>query len=595
MKNIKKFVTQLSKNIKESVIQFPASIISAFLILVIASIRIAIGYQLSSDYGLILNSLQLALLLSAASGQALTVFAKNKEDKKYFKVVNIACFAIFLIAFGLLYFTATYSETFNREVLSVLSIARVVSLTIVSLILFVLFLSKNKKIQNFYNSFYLTNKALAISILYGSVLMIGISSVLGVFQALIYNDLSFEVFQYAAVVIIFISYTLFLAQFSSFKKDNEKIEQPAFFKNLLDYVLLPIFTALTVILLIWSARVLFSGLDVTFLQLSTILTSYTIFGLWLYLMLAVHKNKLFEFYKLFFPISAILVLIFKGWALVSRIIDYSVGVSEYSFALIWIFSILSVVLLLIKQSKSFERIAIAAITIAIIWVLPFIGYQDFTYTMQVRHLENILEEENMLVDNKIKSSKENLAKLKKLQISKAVDQIDNSGKKARPEWFKDNLSDYQVFLDTFGFEKRLYEDVEQPPSMYSSYTLDNAIIDISDYSKALVTRGDNYEFTINNNDYNLNIINQRNLIPKIIVKENQEKIIETDLEKTINNLKEKYPFEDNNSNVQVNIEDMSLTLKSDNLEILIVFEMIDNIQDSNNDDYFLQIFGIYIK
>lgn len=609
MNNFKDSIRNVFKGGLKASSRFSISIFSAIAISLIAVLKIAGNFESSTMNYLLLDSFQLALLLTAVFSQASIAYAESQSEnnKKSFQYANIASVLVGLITFMLLFFFGESKIIDEYQVVSTIAVARVIAATFVSAVAFVYFASYSKNIKSFIDSFFMTNRAVVISVFYGLVIMIGVSGVLGAFQSLVYKGMSYTVYEYLGVAVGLITYSLFLGYFPSFKEeeDLENIvsitEQPPFIYILLDNILVPIILALTVVLILWSVRVLFDGLDVSFEQLSSITTSYVIIGIWLHIMVAKHDSKLANFYKFIYPITALLVLAFEAWALFTRVSKYGFKTTEYSFTLIWIFAVISVILLIVLKNKAYRKIAITASVIAIVWVLPLIGYQDFTYRSQVSMLKTTLTENEMLVDDKIVITDKDIENEERYIITTSVDFIENSEKVNKPAWFKDKMYNNDDFKKTFGFDKTYsFDDVDTEYYWYS-LILETSLLDISDYPVALAVNnpdliGENQEFEYNGNSYSLQWKYEKNQMQRIILMENKVKIIDESLEKYFNDLLITYPRE-NNPERYVGLDAMSYVIEGSNVEMLLVFNSVEFSFDKNEklESFFTGINGIYLN
>lgn len=609
MDSIKASVDKVFKGALSSFTRFPASIVSALVISIVAIVKINMDWETQRPYSLIFDSIQLAFVLAAIFSMAAVAYEEvESENKKINPLIsNISGIIVGIITFLLLYFFGGGVPNEGIVYLSTISSARVGVAIFVSALAFIYIVSKSKNVDSFSDSFFIGQKAFIISAIYGLVIMIGVSGVIGAFQALVYRGLSFRVYQYLGVGVGFLSYAVFLGYFPSFRSSEETPkmeiakEQPRFIYVLFGYILVPIIIALTLVLLIWSLRVVFTDVDVSFAQLSSIASSYVIIGIWLHIMVSKHNTKLANFYKRAYPFSALLVLAFEAWALVVQINKFGIKTLEYSFIMVWIFALISVLLLIFLRDKAYRKIAIAAGVISIISVLPFIGYQDISFNSQINRLERILNEEELLEGNNIIRADEQIETLKKAEITDAVDFIAYSEKNT-PVWFIEDLDDRNVFEDTFGFEKTygLYGGESDYTS--GNLTLQVELIDISDYPLTLaidINERMDRPNTFEGRDGEYEIIwdTEFSGIPNITVKLNGEVIIEESLEEYLEDLENKYPIEGSYMESELPFEDMNLILEGDGLSILIVFDNI-NISEYNIEDttsYYINIHGIYIK
>lgn len=608
MNNLRFEIEKIFKGAGKSFSRFPGAIISAIVVSVAAFVKIGMAWEVQENYSLLFESIQLSFFLGAVFSMAAVAFAEVKSDKgkSNFLLANLAGIVLAFISFILLYFYGGKIGEDKIAYLSTIAMARVSVAIFISIVAFIYVVSKSKAVDSFSDSFFISHRAFIISAIYGIVMMIGVSGVVGAFQALIYRVMDNRVYEYLVVIVGFLTYTIFLGYFPSFKTianedEIEKIEeQPRFIFVLFEYILIPIMMALTVVLLLWSVRVVLSGMDVSFNQLSGIASSYVIVGIWLHIMVAKHETKISSFYKRAYPFAGILILIFEAWALYVQLNKFGLKTAEYSFLMIWIFAIISVFLLIFQNNKAYRKIALVAAVISIIWVLPIIGYEDITFNSQVKRLEEILIDQELLISDEIVASNQEVDYVKRGEITDAVDFISYSEKENIPNWFKKELNDDNVFRKTFGFEKTygLYPDDEEYNS--ASFRLETDVIDISDYSLSLASLPNEREseastFEGENGTYEIIIENQFSGVPKITVKLEGDTIVEKDLKENLSDLLAKYPSVGARE-IELPLEDMSVAIDGEEISILLVFNNINAYSDEENKmEYYLEYRGIFIK
>lgn len=604
--------TQSIKNIftdtSKAFLRYPVSISSVGIISLIAMIRINLGYNIDHDSKVILDIIQVSLMFLAIFSQAVVVYSDNKDEdrSRTLKNGNIIGLLITIVTILLLYFFGIKDSSSGIFNLKNIAIARVIAISLVSAIAVVYIISKAKTIKSFSKAFYITNKALFISMFYAFVMFLGVFTVVEAFRSLVYPSLSVNTFQYLAVIIGFITYTIFLSYFPNFNValdlENSKydLDQPQFIKVLLGYILVPIMLALTVVLLIWSGQVMFLGLVTTFETLASISTTYVLFGIWLYIMIADHKTKVASFYKLAYPISALLVLALEAWALFDQVTTYGFMTVEYSFAMIWIFAAISIVLILTLKDQAYKNIALAAAVITILWVLPFIGYQDVTFNSQVSLLEKELVKNSMLDNNEIKKSSEKINVESKYIITRSTNFIIQSEKDKYPIWFNDKLDNSKVFLDTFGFSEVYQPNVDNNQYNYYTFIANETIIDISDYDLAVNINDSLYRdqpttFTYNNQEYSLKLDLDEKDFLVISIYKGENQIIDENLKVFLDRLINTYAL--GSYEIMVPVSDMTYKLVSDDLEVMLVFETIGFSQNKNSPqtDYIVNLSNAYLK
>lgn len=609
MDSLRLTIDKVFKGAAKSFYRFPAAIISAIIISITAIVRIRLEWNVQQSYNLLFDSIQISFFLGAVFSMAAVTLdeIRSDKDKSFFMIANIAGLLVASISFLLLYFYGGRIFEDKTAYLTSIALARASVAIFISAVAFVYIISKSKSIDSFSDSFFITHRAFIVSGIYGLVIMAGTSGVLGAFEALVYRGMDYRVYQYLGVAVGFFTYTMFLGYFPSFRETEDideikKIkEQPRFIFVLLDYILIPIMMALTVVLLIWSVRVILKGVDVSFNRLSGIASSYVMIGIWLHLMVAKHETKLAVFYKKAYSFAGLLILVFEAWALFTQLSKFGLKTAEYSFLMIWIFATISVLLLVFLKQEVYRKIAIAAVVVSIIWVLPIVGYQDITFNSQVNRLEKILINQKFLVNDTIIAKENEVEFVTRGEITDAVDFISWSDKLNRPNWFKKDLNDEKVFKETFGFEKTygVYPD----ESEYSSTNLRlmTDVIDISDYSLSLNTNlnenTDHFNtFEGPKGSYGIMLSNEPTGIPKITVKKEDNIIIEEDMGKYLTDLISKYPVQQNQE-IKVPFEDMNMILEGEDISILLAFRYVNAYFDKTRDrtDYYVEFQGIYIR
>ncbi len=612
MNQLKNAVNTLFENTTKSFTRFPVAVFSALLIAIIAMIRVFQENIYRSDVNFLYNTIQLSLFLTAIFSQASIAFyeVEKAKDKKSFAIANGSAILVGIIAFIALYFLGLRIDDEGYKYIASIAQARVIAATLISAIAFVYIASKSKHIKDFASSFFMSHRSFVISMIYGLVILIGTLGVLGAFEALIYNAMSYKIYQYFAIAAAFLTYIFFLGYFPSFKADanlaeiEEATNQPEFIIVLLDKILLPIMFALSAVLIVWTIRVLFSGVEVTFTQLSSIATAYIIIGIWLHIMVSKHNTKLANLYKLVYPFAALYILAFEAWALFIRIGEYGLKTEEYSFAMIWIFALISVLLLILLKTKAYKKIALVAIAITTIWVLPFVGYEDLTYSSQISRLKKTLISNNMLVDDKIIKASTDIDRKAKFNITDSVDYITNSDKEKLPAWLSEDLYNNFNFEKTFGFVKT-YEDKENLDNYYwQNIQIATGVENIDGYTDIMkISLNQMYEsndFTIeaNGDTYEINwsLTKKEVGIPVISVKKNGQQQLDENLEEFLLALTQKYPYDANQHNV-VPIEDMSLTIENADFKILLILESVEVSNDGNTQliQYYVSLSAMYFK
>ncbi|WP_422486654.1 hypothetical protein [Gudongella sp. DL1XJH-153] len=611
MDNFRSAVSGVFKRAAEAFRTYPAAIGNAFLFALVAIIKIHLEWEVQQEYGFLLNSLQWALALGAIwSLTAITGANSRYNTSKAFTIANIGGFAVTAVAFLLLYFFGESGLGMEYRYLSSIARSRVSVAMVIGMIVFVYLASFPEEKSDFARAFFMTHKVFFVAILYGLVLMMGASGVAGAIQSLLYNDMSNKVFEYIAVIVGFMTFSIFIGYFPDFRKGTqdprrqELQDQPKFVQVLLGFILVPILLALTLVLLLWAMRTVMSGVESSFVRLSGIAASYALGGIWLHIMVTRQDTGLVNFFKRAYPFTALVILAFEAWALIVQLSDTGLKIIEYNFIMVWVFTVISVIMLIFLKEKSHRRIAILGCLIAAIAVLPIIGYHTLPVKYQVNRLEEILEREGMLQDNEIIPATTEPDRNVREDITDAVSFLAYRENKNIPAWLSEDMNNDQEFIETFGFEKTWPEYDGENPRMYltTNLVLTSGVVDIEDYTWGINFK-DYYgseevttELEGQRGKYDISWITTKTGIPELVVKLEDEIIIQENLEDYFNDIEEKYPPGERVSR-EASIEEMSVVFQSDEIQILLVFENVEIGIDTNNDrsNYWLMVSGMYMR
>lgn len=616
MKNIfSKPITQKILGAATTFRTFPAAMGSALGFTIITLIRINLDWQQQLPYNFMFNCLHWAFALGAIFSLASITAARSRyEGERAFRIANILSAIVVAGTFILLYYLlASNTETKATGNINVSNIAatRISMAILISMIAFIVFAADYKEQSAIAKSLFMIQKATVIALIYGVILMAGTSAVAGAFQALIYRNMSYKVYEYLGTIVGFLAFAIFVGYFPDFRKGktDEKREiaqkQPRFVKILFEYIMIPIMFALTVVLLIWSAMKIFSGVDVSFEQLAGISASFAIGGIWLSIMVTDGESGLAKFYKKVFPYAALLILAFEMWALAIQLNRYSMKETEYIFILLWVITAVSLILLIIIKQKAHLIISAIVCIVAVISVLPVVGYNVLPVKCQIVRLENLLQSQNMLQENKVIPAKNEPDKVIKEDITDAIFYLAYVKDADLPEWFNKSWTDNNIFKTELGFSITAQAQSETIKNPGTILNLPSGAINISSYQWSVNlqqlsgSKSDDAFATIKGNkgEYKINWSrDQTNGLPTFTISLNDKIILEQTMKNYIDGIISKYPLGQQVTK-EGTIDDMSLKLETGEMNIMIVFENIEVSVDNQQDKtyYWLNIKAIYLN
>ncbi len=615
MNSFVRSVSQVLKGAAQAFQTFPAAIGCALAFAVVTMVRIHMDWPQQESYNFLLNCLHWALALGAIFSLAVITYARSRwVAARAFLSANLLGVAAAVVAFPLLYQFSGLDPSVTGArfvVVSNLAMARMSVAIAVSLLVFVYFAGYPREVSDFARSFFMTHKAFFIALIYGSVIMVGTSGVAGAIQALLWPGMSAKVYMYLATLAGFLAFTIFVGYFPDFGKHeaDERREiaqlQPRFAEILLDYILVPVMLALTVVLLLWAGRTVLGGMQAPFSQLSGIAASYTVGGIWLYVLVTHNQSSLAKFYRRVYPVAALIILAFEAWALVLQLGKYGLKTAEYNFAIVWIVALLSAVLLMFIKERAYPAIVSMVCACAIFTVLPMVGAHVLPVNAQLSRLENVLASQEMLQGDQVNPAPTLPERPVREEITDAVSYIAGAQNAQVPVWFDKNLDHPEIFENKFGFEMTW---PELGPGKVQGYlgthlTLPSQAIDISDYrwsvlmgpatEKGLALATVQGERGVYRLDW---VVEPPNSVPVVQVSLDNQVILEESLNHYIEALIVKYPLSARAQRTAT-AEDMSLKLESAEVELLLVFSYIDISIDVRSDmhNYWFSLNSAYIN
>lgn len=643
MNNFKRSIKQVFAGAVDALKTFPASIGCAFGFAIVTIIRIQLDWPQQEPFNFLFNCLHWSFALGAIFSLMLITGAQSRFNTgKTFLAANVIGVGAAGLTFLLLYlFAGTDPAVGARyETISALAVARVSMVMLVSYLVFVVLAGirpeADSKIggqeaskidgeeasveadsvkgkSDFAKAFFMSHKAFFIAAIYGLVIMAGASGVAGAVQVLLYHDMSSKVYLYISTLTGLLAFTLFVGYFPDFRKGEidghrEVAEkQPRFIEILFGTILVPLVMALTLVLLIWAGKTILSGMAIPIERLSGIAAAYTIGGIWLHMMVTHHETGLAKFYKKYYPVAALVILVFEAWALINQLMKSGLKLTEYWFILVWVVAAAGAILLILLKDRAHTPIVVITCVLAILSVLPLVGYNVLPVNAQVNRLETLLVNENMLQDNQIVTPAAEPELAIRQAITDATEYIAFANDAKLPVWFSEDLGNDRTFRKTFGFDKVWpKEDITNPqPSDYVgiSLYLPAGPVDISGYHWAVSVQQEFQKeqtyVTVEGEKGTYRIYwdtNTKDGIPILTVQLNDQVILEKNMNEYIDMISAKYPA-NNMEPMEGDVADMKLVLESPEISVLLVFRNLEFNLDPQNDVFYynLNVEALYMN
>lgn len=574
--------------------RYPAALTCA-LIFTLANIFRIVTENGNTGNWLVYSSLDHALIFGMVFSIAGTAFVRTRnKGEGVFRLINILGIILTAAAFFLLYYTGSKQDSSNiyySDVLSFLTRTRMVFLTLICGIGYIYSVSGDKKERDISGTLFMLIKAFLLAFLFGLVFYLGTSGIYTAVRVLLINDLTFKIPRILAYLAFLLGFSILTGYLPLY--DDKSIEDvrtnrngyPAFFTVLLDYILIPVFFILSVVLLLWVIRNITGG-AVQIEGLYGITTSYVTGGLLLLIMVYTNTSMISRVYKKVFPFISILFLLYEGLTMVREMNFTGLRSSEYAFILIITGAIIASVFFILNEKKAHWVILIVSALLLALSVAPFINFRDLPVRMQTARLEKLLNDAGMLRDGKIVKGSGSLDKDIKMKITSSSDYLSRQENTVLPSWFPKDSIINQGFESVMGFDKTYASETDKRSNYnYIRLINENEAIDISGFTHLVsgtVLQEDNgtVELKGRKADYNLTF---RNFSPKYsadsekpqIVVKNPDGTEETvDLSSYFENLKSVH-FGKTPDGKEVVTKELNYETETKNLTFMIKFRSIE--------------------
>lgn len=584
---------------------YPISMIFAAALAIVSIFRI---FQEPAANDKLLSSLQLSFALGVLLGMALIVIARKINERQIeFLGANVFTLLICIGTFFALYLPQDAMINENSTV-------RVMAAMAISFLTFLFVPTINGKLLDYNRMFFMTIKSFFIALIYGLVLMLGFFFVAFAVQQLLIPELTDKTYSYIAIISGFLAYAIFLGYFPRFKKIEEDddvtidklSQQPKFAVVLFQNIMIPILAALTLVLFIWSLRILFTGNWPVYEQIIGIFTAYSLFGILLYFLVSSYDTLTVSLYRKIIPIATLVFLAFEAYSIVTQINMYGVKPLEYAIVFLWIYAMITSVLFLFLPISKNKVPSYIAIFLIAVFVLPVVGANDFSYTNQGVHLKNILSKNGMIEGDSIKSNS-GISVDDKRRITMATNYLFDTystSSRTLPDWLKTSMSSTADFKTVFGFDMIFGRDDNNPgngtPSDVVNLTSSVEVISTKGYDyhipqRILMETGEALIKT-DKGDYTVLYTGGKSTgsknggYPEITVVLEGKDFAKFDLKEFADGLLVKYSI--NGSQKQVPAEDFVYKYNKENVNLMLVFNAV-TLSKNNPDTNYFDLTGIY--
>lgn len=348
--------------------------------------------------------------------------------------------------------------------------------------------SFNTKID--FNSVALVHfKSFWTSVLFSGVLSLGLSAILQAINILLFS-INSDWFGYTnAVVWILFATTYYLSLLPLFNSEDEGdrlyTEQtnhyPKVLEILVSYILIPLITAYTLILLAYFVKI---GMTRNWPSghLGPMILAYSAMGLIVYVLASRLENRFAVLYQRIFPRALIPVVIMQLSSVYIRLNAYGFTESRYYVALFGVFSLVAGIVLSLRPVAKNGLIALLAAGFAVVSVIPPADAFTVSRHSQITRLESMLQNAGILVDGKLvpRSDVDMTLRLETTSIFNYLEYRRYLGSLA---WIPEDFQTNRDMPKTVGFEPA-YEMMGGMPNFFANLNTEKPM-DINGYDVML--------------------------------------------------------------------------------------------------------------
>ena len=405
---LKEKFKNLFPDMKKGIERFPVTVIFGIILFIVTIFSIEGSY-----YELAwIEYLIIAIPFSATVELIREKYFENK-NRKFFRIINF---------FGTILFIFV-SKMFFKNYFA----GEIINITATILIFYVLFylipiVYRNENREKYLQSV-VGNQIITIG--FALVLFLGFSAIIGTVDVLLVN-LSHTLYIHAFVFSSAVFGVIFFV--SRLKGKDESLENyslPKIVEVLICYILIPLILIYTAILYLYFAKIIFT-LKMPKGVVSHLVLWYTAFSLFIIIMVTpiTFKNKFAKFYKKFFPMISVPLILLALFSINERIFQYGITENRYLVVILVIWLLFNMILYIVKNDVKWVLISyIFAILIAVF--SPF-NLVTVSINSQNKRLERLLIKNGIIQNGKITNKNDKVSIKSKNEIMSVIDYFYNN-------------------------------------------------------------------------------------------------------------------------------------------------------------------------
>ena len=581
----------LFPDMKKGIGRFPVTVVFSLILFIVAIFTIESDFYILPEEDLWIKYLIIAIPLSASVELIREKYLENKRSS-FFRIISF--FGIFLFIFFLKIFFKNHFAT------------ETINITATILIFYVLFylipiIYRNEDKEKYLQSV-VGNQMITIG--FSIVLFLGLSAIVGTIDVLLINlpnTIYFDNFVFSASIF---GVAFFVSRLKRKDESLKDYNLPKIVEVLICYILIPLILIYTAILYLYFVKIIFT-LKMPKGIVSHLVLWYTTFSLFIIIMATpiTYKNKFAKFYKKYFPLISIPLILLALFSINERIFQYGVTENRYLVVILILWLLFNMIFIIKADVKWVLISFIFAVLVAIF--SPF-NLVNVSINSQNKRLERILKKNGIIQNKKFINKNNELSQRTKNEIMSIIDYFYNNASEIKRKKIKILEKTYEKpedFMKVIGVNDswKSYENIDiQEKNIVSDIALktddDIEITKIKGYDYLIYDFSVSYPLDtnetkeINNNGYKI-ILKNENLTIKNIQKNIE--ILNINLNKIANEIylkiKEKAKRQ-NQSYVKLPENDLTYLSETKNSKYKIVFYEIHLSEDDKFNNLNINIY-----
>lgn len=581
----------LFPDMKKGIGRFPVTVVFSLILFIVAIFTIESDFYILPEEDLWIKYLIIAIPLSASVELIREKYLENKRSS-FFRIISF--FGIFLFIFLLKIFFKNHFAT------------ETINITATILIFYVLFylipiIYRNEDKEKYLQSV-VGNQMITIG--FSIVLFLGLSAIVGTIDVLLINlpnTIYFDNFVFSASIF---GVAFFVSRLKEKDESLKDYNLPKIVEVLICYILIPLILIYTAILYLYFVKIIFT-LKMPKGIVSHLVLWYTTFSLFIIIMATpiTYKNKFAKFYKKYFPLISIPLILLALFSINERIFQYGVTENRYLVVILILWLLFNMIFIIKADVKWVLISFIFAVLVAIF--SPF-NLVNVSINSQNKRLERILKKNGIIQNKKFINKNNELSQRTKNEIMSIIDYFYNNASEIKRKKIKILEKTYEKpedFMKVIGVNDswKSYENIDiQEKNIVSDIALktddDIEITKIKGYDYLIYDFSVSYPLDTNetkeidNNGYKI-ILKNENLTIKNIQKNIE--ILNINLNKIANEIylkiKEKAKRQ-NQSYVKLPENDLTYLSETKNSKYKIVFYEIHLSEDDKFNNLNINIY-----